>query len=245
MVKKALILKHVENEGPGFIGGLFAADEWETSVVELWKGEELPSDFDEISCVVVMGGPMNVYEEESYPFLKAEDAFIRNTVERGIPFLGVCLGAQLLAKACGAKVWKAPEREIGWRKVVLTESGRDDGLFRGIADPVVFQWHGDTFDLPDNAVLLAEGEICRNQAFRIGRCAYGLQFHIEASADMVRDWISGEEGIDGAAIGAECTILAHQIEEQAERILSNFRQLIQGWDSTRRDAGNQPSIVSG
>jgi GMP synthase (glutamine-hydrolysing) len=237
VMKTALILKHIENEGPGLIGGLFTADEWKTSVIELWKGEELPSDFDEISCVVVMGGPMNVYEEESYPFLKAEDAFIRNAVERGIPFLGICLGAQLLAKAFAAQVWKAPEREIGWRKVALTESARDDALFQGVADPIVFQWHEDTFDLPDNAVLLAEGEICRNQAFRIGRWAYGLQFHIEASGDMVMDWISGEQGIDGAAIQAECTILSHRIEAQAERILSNCRQLIQEWESTRRDAG--------
>ena len=168
MMRRALVLKHVENEGPGFMGGLFAADRCRTSLVELWKGHDLPSHFGGISCVVVMGGPMNVYEEERYPFLKAEDIFIRNVVERGIPFLGICLGAQLLAKACGARVVKAPEKEIGWYKVRLTGWGRQDPLFHDIEDPTVFQWHEDTFDLPEDAFLLAEGDVCRNQAFRVG-----------------------------------------------------------------------------
>jgi GMP synthase (glutamine-hydrolysing) len=227
MGKKALILKHVENEGPGFIGGLFTTAEWQTRIIELGKGEELPLNLDEISCVVVMGGPMNVYEEEAYPFLKAEDAFLKDVIGKGIPLLGICLGAQLLAKACGARIMKAPEREVGWRKVELTEWGRHDRLFLGIADPTVFQWHEDTFDLPGGAVLLATGEACRNQAFRVGPCAYGLQFHIEASSDMVLDWIKGEMEIDAAAIEADCLSLSSRIERQASMILLNFRHIIE------------------
>ncbi len=186
---KTLIIKHIGNEGPVTIGVYLKKIKAETQTIELWRGEELPTDLSDISSVVCLGGPMNVYEEEKYPFLKKENAFIKEVLKKGIPFFGVCLGAQLLAKAAGAKVYKAAEEEIGWSKIKLTQEGKKDKIFSGLdADTLdVFQWHGDTFDIPKGGVLLAEGDKVKNQAFRIGS-AYGFQFHIEVDEEKLSEW---------------------------------------------------------
>ena len=195
MEKQILIIKQVEQEGPGLIEDIFVESGWSIKTVELSQGEKLPSGFDETGALVLLGGPMNVYEEKKYPFLKEEESLIRKALVEEIPVLGICLGAQLLAKTCGAQVKKAPQKEIGWYKVEKTDDGKKDVLFNTGADRIqVFQWHEDTFDVPEGAVLLAEGKDCKNQAFRVGQNAYGLQFHIEVTEDMIRDWFqSGEE----------------------------------------------------
>lgn len=186
---KTLIIKHIENEGPVTIGEYLKKIKTETQTIELWRGEELPTDLSDISSVVCLGGPMNVYEEEKYPFLKKENAFIKEVLKKSIPFFGVCLGAQLLAKAAGAKVYKAAEEEIGWSKIKLTQEGKKDKIFSGLDTDTldVFQWHGDTFDIPKDGVLLAEGDKVKNQAFRIGS-AYGFQFHIEVDEEKLAEW---------------------------------------------------------
>jgi len=188
---KILIIKHVENEGPVTIGEYLKKNKIESETVELWRGEELPSDLSGISSVVCLGGPMNVYEEEKHPFLKKEDAFIKEVLKRSIPYFGVCLGAQLLAKAAGARVYKAAEEEVGWSKIKLTDKGRQDKIFSGLDTDVldVFQWHGDTFNVPKGGVLLAEGDKVKNQAFRIGN-AYGFQFHVEVNEEKLAEWFA-------------------------------------------------------
>lgn len=195
---KILIIKHVENEGPVTIGEYLKKNKIESETVELWRGEELPSDLSGISSVVCLGGPMNVYEEEKHPFLKKEDAFIKEVLKKDIPYFGVCLGAQLLAKAAGAKVYKAAEEEIGWSKIKLTDEGRKDKIFSGLDTDVldVFQWHGDTFDIPKDGILLAEGDKVKNQAFRIGN-AYGFQFHVEIDEEKLAEWFAGDPRKDG------------------------------------------------
>lgn len=190
-MKKALIIKHIDNEGPVTIGEYLKKNKIEAETVELWRGEGLPADLSGISSVVCLGGPMNVYEEEKYPFLKKEDAFIREVLKKDIPYFGVCLGAQLLAKAAGAKVYKAAEEEIGWSKIKLTQEGKKDKIFSGLDTDAldVFQWHGDTFDIPKDGVLLAAGGKVKNQAFRIGN-AYGFQFHIEVDEAKLSEWFA-------------------------------------------------------
>ena len=125
-------VKHVEDEGPGLIGEFFRDLGVEVAELNLHRGDRLPESLESTAGVVVLGGPMNVYEEEAYPFLKEEDLFIRRVLREEVPFLGICLGGQLLAKACGGAVTKSPYKEIGWYEVELTREGRRDSLFRGL-----------------------------------------------------------------------------------------------------------------
>jgi GMP synthase-like glutamine amidotransferase len=137
---------------------------------------------------------MNVYEEAIHSFLREEDRFLRAAAERGLPALGICLGAQLIAKAAGAAVTKNRVKEVGWSTVNLTEDGVRDPLFRELAPSLtVLQWHEDTFDIPAAGTLLATGRDCINQAFRVGN-SWGLQFHLEVTRPMLRDWFGGQPG---------------------------------------------------
>ncbi len=192
---QVLVMKHAEEEGPGTLRPFLESCGVEVATLDLFAGVELPEGPKGAAAVVSMGGPMNVYEDDRYPFLREEIAFLCEALRLGVPVLGICLGAQLLARACGGKVRKALVDEIGFSRVRLTQEGRSDPLFAGLAGELdVFQWHGDTFDVPDRGVLLAEGELCRNQAFRCGRHAYGLQFHVEVTREMIARWFEGRPG---------------------------------------------------
>jgi GMP synthase (glutamine-hydrolysing) len=235
MEKYILIIKQVEQEGPGLIEKIFVENGWGLRTVELSRNEKLPSDFDGIGALVVLGGPMNVYEEKQYPFLKGEESLIRKALIEEVPVLGICLGAQLLAKTCGAQVKKAPQKEIGWYKVEKTEEGKKDTLFNTGPDRVqVFQWHEDTFDVPEGAVLLAEGKDCKNQAFRVGQNAYGLQFHIEVTEDMIRSWFqSGEEAVVEKIL-KDTKKVKENYHTEAKRILLNFMRIAESSLRLRR-----------
>ncbi|HOY10904.1 MAG TPA: type 1 glutamine amidotransferase, partial [Candidatus Omnitrophota bacterium] len=184
-----LYVKHIGLEGPETLGAFLARQGFSSRTIEAWDGEPFPEDLSGIEAVVSLGGPMNVYEEEKYPFLKQDHRFIQQVLQEGVPFLGICLGAQLLAKASGAKVSRAREEEIGFFSIRLTEDGVKDPLLQGAPlDLEVFQWHGDTFDIPAQSAWLIRGAGCPHQAFRVGRCAYGLQFHIEVTGKNIREW---------------------------------------------------------
>lgn len=180
-----LIIKQTPEEGPGTIVEFFK----DTKIIELSQGDSLPKDTDNLEAVFIMGGPMNVYEEEKYPFLREENIFTKLLIDKKVPLIGICLGAQLIAKTCEAKVHKVKVKEEGWYNVELTDDGLEDPLFKGIPKKLnVFQLHEDTFKLPEDSVLLAFGENCRHQAFRVGKWAYGLQFHIEVTPQMIKVW---------------------------------------------------------
>jgi len=186
---RVLVIMHVESEGPGVFGSLLAGCGASVRVARLHRGEPLPSPGD-IDAAFSMGGPMNVYEELAHPFLRDEDRFLTEAAERGLPVLGICLGAQLIAKAAGAAVTRNPVREVGWGTVTLTEAGERDALFRELPDLLpVLQWHEDTFAIPAGATLLATGTECRNQAFR-HRNSWGLQFHLEADRGQIKEWFA-------------------------------------------------------
>jgi GMP synthase-like glutamine amidotransferase len=187
---RILVFQHAAVEHPGAFRQLWRenGDEWRT--VELDAGDPVPdlSDFD---LLVAMGGPMDVWQEDFYPWLGPEKAAIRHWVrDLGRPFLGICLGHQLLAAALGGVVRLMDQPEIGVGEVALTDAGRRDPLFAGFAPPVeTFQWHGAEISLPpDGAEVLAMNSSCPIQAFRYGAHAYGLQYHVEITASTVDEW---------------------------------------------------------
>lgn len=140
--------------------------------------------------LVVMGGPIGADQTDLYPFLRDEIRLIRRRLDEGLPTLGICLGSQLMARALGARILSGAARELGWAPVTLTEAGRASPLAALDGMPVL-HWHGDTFDLPDGAVLLASTAVCANQAFTWGRAALGLQFHPEVTAGGFERWLVG------------------------------------------------------
>jgi GMP synthase-like glutamine amidotransferase len=185
---RVVVLQHLACEHPGIWRDFLREDGADVITAELDAGERIPS-LDGADALLVFGGPMNVDEHERFPWLAPETVAIRDAALSGLPVLGVCLGAQLLARALGAPVTRNPEPEVGLLDVELTPAGVADPIFAGWPrrTPVV-QWHSDTFALPSGAALLASSPACRHQAFRHGRCAYGLQFHPEVTADMVEEW---------------------------------------------------------
>jgi GMP synthase-like glutamine amidotransferase len=191
-MKRILFVKHIDIEGPGTLGDFFKRYGYQEITVDLGAGDDLPEDIDRFDAVVVLGGPMNVDEEDKYPFLKKENEFIQQVLKKEIPFLGICLGSQLLAKACRAKVTKSPQKEVGFFDVSLTEDGKKDPLFQRLSqDVLVYQWHEDMFAIPSEAKLLAGSKGCPHQALRVGKNAYGLQFHVEVTDKSIREWSEG------------------------------------------------------
>ena len=193
-----LIVKHVDIEGPGITEACLRKKDIPYQILNLESNDHFPK-LDDLTHIVLLGGPMNVYEEDQYPFLRHEDLFIKEAIQRGKQVLGICLGAQLIAKALGAKVYKAPVKEIGWYEISLTEEGVRDHLFSPFPRTFsAFQWHGDTFDLPNAAKLIATSKPVENQAFRYGENTYGLQFHLEVTQEIIREWMETyEEELEG------------------------------------------------
>ena len=222
---RALVIMHVENEGPGIFGDLLQAAGAEVRVVRLHLGEALPEPA-RLDAVFSMGGPMNVYEEQRYPFLRDETNFLQAAAARDLPVLGICLGAQMIAKAAGAAVTKNPVEEIGWSFVELTDAGAADPLFRGLPSLLpVFQWHGDTFAIPAGGTLLATGDDCRNQAFRFKR-SYGLQFHLEADRALLEQWFVGRP--EQAQILRRCDKLGPAVVALVRTLFANFLEIARG-----------------
>jgi len=188
-----LIIQHVDIEGPGLIEFFLNQGKTSYKILNLKPGIHLPK-LDDFTHMVILGGPMNVYEEDHYPILRDEDLFIKEAIQRGKSVLGICLGAQLIAKALGAKVFKAPIKEIGWYDVSLTKIGSNDPVFSTLPKTFpVFQWHEDTFEIPEKAKLLAISDSVLHQAFRYGENAYGLQFHLEVTREMIIEWMKTYE----------------------------------------------------
>lgn len=180
---KAHILQHVPFEDIGSMTSWFEARGAETTYTRFFEDAKLPA-LDGIDLVVAMGGPMSVNDESSFPWLLAEKQFIRYVVNNGVPVVGVCLGAQLIASALGARVYRSPHKEIGWFPIEAAPGG--PSVFRFPDVSTVFHWHGETFDLPHGAVRLARSAACENQAFQIGRHVIGLQFHLETTRESVQ-----------------------------------------------------------
>jgi GMP synthase (glutamine-hydrolysing) len=185
---KILILQHIACEPPGVYEDVLAERGAALQRVELDAGQRLP-DWQSCDAIVAMGGPMSVNDDATLPWMSGEKRWVREAVLAGKPFWGVCLGAQLLAASLGARVYAGAKPEIGIVPVHLTLEAQNDAVFSGIPrELLTFQWHGETFDLPAGAVLLASSPAYPNQAFRWKEKAYGVQFHVEISAHMAEQW---------------------------------------------------------
>ena len=182
----------------------------EISRTLLFDGRELPG-IDEFDWLVIMGGPMNIYEVDKYPWLASEKRFIRDSIASNKIVLGICLGGQLIADVLGGKVQRNLYTEIGWHPVKLTPEGQKSRIFSILPDTfMAFHWHGDTFEIPPQALRAAESEACANQAFMLGK-AVGLQFHLESSMDSIDHLIKNcsDELVDGKYIQSQEEILSH------------------------------------
>jgi GMP synthase-like glutamine amidotransferase len=221
-----LIIKNIVSEGPGTVEEHLRAEAIPYFIVDLSIGSVIP-DMDAFTHLLIMGGPMAVYEMHRHPFLISEALMIDRAIRANKHVMGVCLGAQMLAHVLGARVYAGQKKEIGWQDVSLTSEGRNDPIMSTLAVPggniaQVFQWHGDTFDLPKGALLLASSALYPNQAFRYGDRVYALQFHIEVTPEIVRDWLSQEQGIDFAAITVESGKIYHSYRERAGKFYRLF-----------------------
>ena len=187
MSSSILVLQHIACEPPAAFEDELRSRGLDVTRVELDEGDPLP-DWREFPAIVVMGGPMGAYDEADHPWLVEEKRALREAVEADVPVWGVCLGAQLLASALGARVYPGGQPEVGLLPVHLTGEATDDPVFQDApASFPTLQWHGDTFDLPEGATLLASSPAYPHQAFRVGR-SYGLQFHIEVPLDLATEW---------------------------------------------------------
>jgi len=225
------VLQHVAWEGPGLLAAEAEARGLRLDIRRLDLEASIPRP-DEVEGLVVMGGPMGAYETDKHPFLAAECSLIGELAVGNRPVLGICLGAQLLARALGARVFPGHGPEIGCGFVQLTAEGSRDPLL-GPAGPdiPVFHWHGDTFDLPEGATLLASSTDYRHQAFRFGMCAYALQFHIEPDSSI---WSAWHEHLP--AVLTDCPRKRlNDIEHAGRRIIARFFDLASGEDHRSND----------
>ncbi len=228
---KTLVLQHIACEPPGLYEDILSEREVTFTRVELDAGERLP-DWQYFDAIVAMGGPMSVNDEQALPWLRAEKRLIADAVDAGKPFWGVCLGVQLLASSLGGRVYPGPRPEVGVLPVSLTENAVLDPVFRGLPrDFLALQWHGDTFDLPPGAVRLAGSVDYPNQAFK-RRNAYGLQFHLEVSNEMVREWAAVPEYAEylervlGPGSGER---LLRQVKVRVDDLQEQGRLLFERW----------------
>src|SRR3989338_10635676 len=198
-MKKAIVFRHVPHEGLGLVEEFFHRHSIQIDYQDLFVNRDFSVRPDDYEMIVSMGGPMNVDEIEKYPFLEQERSFIQKAVQLEKPVLGICLGAQMVARSLGARVYPGGRKEIGWFPIHLSAFGKTDSVFRYVTDskPMVFHWHGDTFDLPKGAVLLSSSDLFQHQAFRYGNHVYAFQFHIEVTPEMVKDWVlKGSEELE-------------------------------------------------
>lgn len=186
---RVLIVENMKNTHFGQIGVALAEAGADLDIASLWDSGRLPETPDGHDALVVFGGEQSALDDHTHPYLLSLAKFMRDFGETGKPMLGICLGSQVLARAHGAENLLGRAPEFGWHGVELTEAAADDPVLSKIEKSFpIFQWHSDTFTLPEHAVRLASNSAVQNQCFRVGRASYGMQFHFEASRDVVGKW---------------------------------------------------------
>ncbi|GBC77956.1 GMP synthase [glutamine-hydrolyzing] [bacterium HR08] len=233
-MRTVVVLQHAACETLGTIAEALEDARLEAEMVRVFAGEPIPTHLDEAVGLILMGGPMGVYEQDRYPFLIEEMRLIERALVGGKPILGVCLGSQLLAATLGARVAKGPQKEIGWFPVTLTDAARADALFADVPSSfIAYHWHGDVFDCPSGAVSLARSALTECQAFRYGTNAYGLLFHLEVTepliADMVRTFVGElrEAGLSGEEILRQAERHAPELQRIGQRVFRAWTRFME------------------
>ena len=233
---KVLVIRNVSYETEGMLEALLRDQGLTLDIVDFQQDAFAKPRLDGYGGLVVMGGPMGANDSDRFPFLLEVERLCSEAMERSIPLVGVCLGAQIMAKVLGSEVYPNPVREVGWYDLTTTEAAAGDALFSELEPlEVVLQWHGDTFDLPKDAVLLASSPDCVNQAFRYGENGYAVQFHLEILESMIREWVRrdaargwlSEEGrISAPRILADTDTYMSRSEELGRRVYTCFARMI-------------------
>jgi GMP synthase (glutamine-hydrolysing) len=227
-VKNALVVRHVHFEDLGAFAAVFDRRGYRVSYLDA-GADDFPTDAtDGVDLLVILGGPVAAYEDDLYAFLRDELDLIRNALTKRRPLLGVCLGAQLIARALGARVYPSPAKEIGWSPLELTVAGRQGPtkLLDGVA---VLHWHGDTFDLPEGAVRLALTVNCANQAFSIGGRVLALQFHPETTEAGFERWLIGHAYEIAHTPGVSVVDLRRQARDFASSAAEKGQACLEAW----------------
>lgn len=232
-MKSAVAIRHVAFEGLGAFEPAIREAGYDVRYWTVGERDLAAIDPVETDLLIVLGGPIGVYEDEAYPFLKEELDILERRLETGRPTMGVCLGAQLIARAAGARVFPGPAIEIGFAPIALTHAGRSSCLSPFGNDPMTLHWHGDTFDIPCGARLLASTDRCENQAFSMGPNVIGFQFHPEASANGFEAWLVGHAaqlaaaGIDIARLRADANRHGCELERKADLVATHWLKGLQ------------------
>lgn len=241
---RLLVFQHVPHEILGTLNPLLKRAGFRIRYVNFGRHPDAEPSLDSYHGLVVLGGPMSVNDTADYPHLATEMRLIEEALRRDMPVLGICLGAQLIAKTLGSSVYKSREKEIGWYDVATTPKGSSDPLLTHFEpQEKIFQWHGDTFELPRGALHLASSSLCEQQAFRYGEKVYALQFHLEVDQPMIERWLNvpsnSEEieqlggKIDAETIRRETPDYIQRLKTLSDRTFGGFIKLF-GFEKTRR-----------
>jgi GMP synthase (glutamine-hydrolysing) len=248
-MEEVLVFQHDPFEDLGFFGEVLDKQGAEYRVLRLFHGEMPTEEWEHVRALIILGGPMNVGDEEAVSFLRWEKRIIRAAIDESVPMLGICLGAQLIAATLGTAVFHGPVKEIGWNPITITAHGQVDSLLGYLPEnATVFQWHSDGFDLPAGAIRLASSAHYSTQAFRVGKTIYGLQFHLEVTPRMIERWIE-ERSKDLALapyvlpdkIRADTQSYAPTLKYYGERFLTEFVRRVA---RTRRQHGDGGQAIA-
>lgn len=225
-----LVLQHLRIEPTAIIGKIIEEAGHHIELVRMDRDESVPQSLSGFDGVVVMGGPMSA-NDTHLSFVTDEIELLKEAIKIDLPVLGLCLGAQLLARAAGAEIVTSPIRELGWYPLQRTRDSADDPIFQALDDDglMVFQWHGETFTLPDSATLVATHTDVPQQAFRIGSSQYGLQFHIEVDRPIIESWIEAGESERTALGEAGIAAIRAQSPDYIPAAHAFCRQMIMAW----------------
>jgi GMP synthase-like glutamine amidotransferase len=224
-----LALQHLDIEPPALIADVLLAAGHTLATVHLDQGDELPGSTGHIDGAIIMGGPQSANDMQTN-YIREELIWLEQAIDDGLPMLGICLGAQMMAKAAGAGIFTSPVRELGWCPVHRTTSSETDPLFTLMQDGLmVFQWHGETFSMTDTMTLTATHPDVPAQAFRLGRGQYGLQFHVEVKECIIEDWIRAGDSERHRLGSSGIDKLRSQTPEHLQTMQKFCRQMTQAW----------------
>ncbi len=229
-MKEVLVFQHDPFDDLGFFAEVFDKQKADFRLIRLFHGEVPAEEWNHVWALIVLGGPMSAREEERYPFLRWEKTILRAAMADELPVLGIGLGAQLIASAQGAEIYHGSVKEMGWYPISVNPHGQLDSLLGYLPEkPIVFEWHGDGFQLPEGALRLASSVYFENQAFRLGKNVYGLQFHLEVTPVMIERWLDERSKdiaqvpyVSPEKIRADTLSYSSALRYYGERILSEF-----------------------